>query len=736
MTPVAHQFDLGPRRNTGLELLCRAGAGLLLACLLALMAQACADSDPTSTSPGSGFERLRLPQIELDPDTREVSLAVGGLPVEAVIRYPIRVRNTGERELRLHGVELHYSAPTDEPAPSFVLNLPPEVSFEQGPYILRPTGEQGTAPEELILEVVLLHFDDEPRTARLVIESDSHLDPEIEIVFTTEEGFPVARVTPDPVDFGTLQGGDLARVPLTIINSGRAVLELSGFQMAGHQGFTLVDEVRERQWTLDSSTEAGVSFNTPHLIPAGESLSLTVEYEALTPERREAQLVLFTNTDENGGAITRRLLANSHSPRAEVEPTVIDFGRIAVGATGVRLVRLLSHGSAPLQVTELTLDQQADFGLDLSEVPGFGGAALPTESDPLIIEPNDFVDLRILFTPEAELLDQDGIAVAQSDTLTIASNSFERAHTVSLSGTGVISTCPEAHIHVLDGTEVSPQTVVRLRSDESYSSCGDIVDHAWSVEQPPGAGGTFLPSASFANPSFPCDAAGTYRFCLEVMDSCGLLSCEPACEEVVVIPDSELHLQLLWRTPNAPPPSPDRPRAGGDLDLHLLHPYARLSGSDLTGDGVPDGWFHQIYDCFWGNPQPEWGSFSPSTNDNPRLDRDDTSGPGPENINLPEPEDLSSLPPELVAQLGGAPVSYRAGVHYWNDHGFGASYATLRVFVRGEKVYESPEVRLMPLDMWDAVTIEWPSGRVDPVPGHSDGLLITPGYQNPAFVAP
>jgi hypothetical protein len=228
---------------------------------------------------------------------------------------------------------------------------------------------------------------------------------------------------------------------------------------------------------------------------------------------------------------------------------------------------------------------------------------------------------------------------------------------------------------------------------------------------------SFLPSATFDNPTFPCDAAGTYRFCLDVVDSCGVMSCEPACEEVVVEPDAALHLQLLWHTPNAPAPSPDRPRSGGDLDLHLLHPFARLSGLDLTGDGRPDGWFHETYDCFWGNPRPEWGSFAPLPDDNPRLDRDDTTGPGPENINLPQPEDLSQEPPELVAKLGGPPLAYRVGVHHWNDHGYGPAYATLRVFVRGVLVYESAETRLQPLDMWDAVTIEWPSGRVNDVRG-------------------
>ena len=41
-----------------------------------------------------------------------------------------------------------------------------------------------------------------------------------------------------------------------------------------------------------------------------------------------------------------------------------------------------------------------------------------------------------------------------------------------------------------------------------------------------------------------------------------------------------------------------------------------------------------LFDCFWFNAHPNWGSFDPSVDDDPGLDRDDTDGAGPENLFL------------------------------------------------------------------------------------------------------
>ena len=225
----------------------------------------------------------------------------------------------------------------------------------------------------------------------------------------------------------------------------------------------------------------------------------------------------------------------------------------------------------------------------------------------------------------------------------------------------------------------------------------------------------FLPFANYPNPQFEVNVAGQYTFSLTVEDETGAKSCEPATANVLVIPSQTIHIELLWDTPLDPDQTDEGPEAGSDLDLHFAHAYA--SGPDVDGDGEPEPWFDQPFDCFWFNPSPEWGSFTSGTEDNPSLDRDDEDGAGPENLNFNLPE---------------SGVTYTVGVHYWNDHGYGDSTATIRIYIGSEVTYEK-DLLMKEKDMWEVATIEWPSGEVTPI---GDGEYIIPDFINPFFYNP
>jgi hypothetical protein len=212
------------------------------------------------------------------------------------------------------------------------------------------------------------------------------------------------------------------------------------------------------------------------------------------------------------------------------------------------------------------------------------------------------------------------------------------------------------------------------------------------------------------------NVAGQYTFNLRVWDADGEQSCIDAEYIVQVNPDEAIHIELLWDTPNDPNQTDEGPEAGADLDLHFLHPFA--TGQDVDGDGVLDGWFDQPFDCFWFNAHPNWGSLDPMVDDDPGLDRDDTDGAGPENVNLNIPEEG---------------LTYRIGVHYWNDHGFGSSMATVRVYVYGELVFSASNVELVNHDLWEVATLEWLSGKVEPILGAGGTYKIIPNYQHPYF---
>ena len=93
-------------------------------------------------------------------------------------------------------------------------------------------------------------------------------------------------------------------------------------------------------------------------------------------------------------------------------------------------------------------------------------------------------------------------------------------------------------------------------------------------------------------------------------------------------------------------------------------------------------------------------------------------------MSLPEPEGTLTQP-----------QVYPLGVHSWNDHGFGHSFAIVRVYVCGALAaeYNQPHpqdpagmgVELKTLDMWYVGKINWPNALVG-----ATGPAVTTCYQS------
>jgi hypothetical protein len=229
-----------------------------------------------------------------------------------------------------------------------------------------------------------------------------------------------------------------------------------------------------------------------------------------------------------------------------------------------------------------------------------------------------------------------------------------------------------------------------------------------------------MPGSAYPNPSVQADLAGEYRFTLTVWDEAGVQSCVPWKETVQVKPDHKIYIELLWATPGDPDETDTGPGKGSDLDLHLTLPGKALGGPDIDGDGFGDPWFHSPFDCFWFSPNPDWGSFDPAINDNPTMLRTDSDGGGPEVIAFDLPAD----------------ETYRVGVHHWDDHGYGSSVATLRVWVDGVLSYDQGSVTLGQHGMWDAVELDGATATVTPVVTADGAAKVTPNYVNPFFFSP
>ena len=152
----------------------------------------------------------------------------------------------------------------------------------------------------------------------------------------------------------------------------------------------------------------------------------------------------------------------------------------------------------------------------------------------------------------------------------------------------------------------------------------------------------------------------------------------------------DISVELVWNTPGD---LDQTDRDGADMDLHFRHP-----------EGME--WFREAnpYDCYFGNPFPDWGQLG-RVDDNPSMDLDDTDGAGPERITLGTAQD--------AAEFG---AGYRIAVHYYRadaaglgplgDH-WGPSAATVRVYFSGVLAAEREQVLEETNDFWDVLDIFW-----------------------------
>ncbi len=353
--------------------------------------------------------------------------------------------------------------------------------------------------------------------------------------------------------------------------------------------------------------------------------------------------------------------------------------------------------------------------------------------------------------PPAELKDGSGNWLPYATTLTFSDDTVLPDKPVGLRCTGTASGCPTPVIAAGPAWTIAPQGGVTLVGSGSHALGGKkIAKYQWTLlKAPEGASNVgFHPAANLPSPKLgvkrkgkvngvladvvALDVAGDYQVRLVVTDDQGVVNCLPATETVHVIPEAAVFAELVWSTPADPTPDTG-PGMGADLDLHFAHPGAgnakkcasppaMCAGKpcpcqpDNDGDGAVDPWFHPLYDCFWNNPKPNWGSVDPLVDDDPSLDLDDTDGFGPETLHLNAP------------QYGS---HYAIGVHSWDAHDYGPSMARVRVWVGG-LLQAVVQRKLGECDLWWATAVAWPKG-VTPIAsdGKGDGKVVV-GYKSTA----
>ena len=534
----------------------------------------------------------------------------------------------------------------------------------------------------------------------MAIRTNITINSGSEFVFNVapESVSPKLVLSPPVLDFATVTANASVTKTVNVLNTGAADLVISRFVLGGSPGYAAT--IGGQTYNVDANSAAGIVLSAPITIASGNAEKVDVTYTAAGPDAAQGSLVFFSNDAGAPNGSEVKLYANLKGPCVKVNPSRVDFGAKLVGQVAEIQVELQSCGDVDLVVSDVALvdDGGGLFGLDKGRV-----GALP-----LTIAAGDSIFVPVTYLPtQVAQLEAGGGFATDNGKLRVTSNAYLAELDVDLSGFGTDGSCPTAKITVREGAEVLPQTVLHLSAAGSTANTGSVTGYQWTVVQPGGSVSTFSPSAFVAEPSFEANVVGEYIFRLKVFDSLGTESCSQAEYTVVVTSDDAIHVELLWRTPGdineTDEGSSPTFSAGSDVDLHFLHP-------DAYGR-----YFDYDYDCFWSNPTPEWGIFSPM--DNPRLDRDDTDGGGPENLNVNVPEQG---------------VRYQVGVHYWNDWGYGATFATVRIYIYGQLRDQWADVRLVNFDMWDTHYIDWPSTVVTRIT-RNGGAKITANYPVPGL---
>ena len=425
------------------------------------------------------------------------------------------------------------------------------------------------------------------------------------------------------------------------------------------------------------------------------------------------KVVLLSNDPAWPDGHEVELVGNKAVPCMVVNPEIFDFGVAKVGTEVVKSVELTSCGKKPLHISGVRFKEGTSpaFSIQSIEVGNTLGPDSPVE---LLM--GETWEVLVAYAPAApNPQSENGAYLSDKAVLVIENDSFDSEQEILVKGIALDGDYPVPVTTSTEPDKVAPQCTVHLFGEESYSPNGQVVEWHWSADTPLGETSQFIPSATFPNPIFETNVAGIYVFKLTVLDELGLESPLPATHEIVVLPCCfGFTVELTWETPGAPGVDDSGPGAMAAQDLHLLHPDA--AGEDIDADSVPDGWFDPLFDCFWFNPNPKsWGPGFCGLDDGPHLFEGGYGIQGHETIHY----------------CMAAPHLFRVGVHYWDDHGLGPSLATVRVYACDSLLWETADVELQPLDLWEVCTIGWSVGKVVPTTTDSGAPLIIPAVMPP-----
>lgn len=542
-----------------------------------------------------------------------------------------------------------------------------------------------------------------------------------------------STVAPTSVVFAKVEPNKQASQALMLSHAGNCLLQVS-FGLQGSDSF---------QVTVAGQTLTIFEPLTLTLQPK-QSLQLTVQFAPKDAVPHDATLHIKTAN----GNVDVPISANPAAPCLQVSPLTVDFSKVPLGKKAEALVKVSNCGAQDVALTAATLAGDPEFSLQASVlIACTGSGLLPSDKAPCVLPPNASQQMLVYFEGSTKT---PLLAMRNASLTFVAAGNLQQK--IVLLAQSTAAPCPKAVIKIDEADVVIPQTLLHANGAGSTAALGGIAKFLWTIKQPNGSLQALQPYTDATSLTLQANVVGDYEFCLEVTDQQGVVSCEKTCKKVTATPlqTEDIHVELLWDTPSDPNQYDTGAAKGADMDLHFAHQDA--NGNDYDCDGKGDPWFNEKFDAFWHNPKPKWGSQDPKAGDDATLDLIDADGAGPEDLNLP-----------TAGTNTQAPNVYALGVHYFNDHKYGKSFASIRVWYKGVLTYQLLKVPMDPLSLWYVGKITWPNvlngGSAPPMTvcyqsgdaclGNSDpknpkggkmwqktgDMCITPCYVNPQILA-
>jgi hypothetical protein len=213
-------------------------------------------------------------------------------------------------------------------------------------------------------------------------------DETSKVALTGYGGGPVINCTPLKLDFGNVNTGASATLPVVCTNMGRDVPGKPEWGLI----FTLV-ATDNPLFTVQSDPDAGDEGTFAQPLPALQSVQFDVTYAPAPSQNGEdlGTLTIQSNATDGTATLPPQIKLSGGGPcTLQLYPTSMDFGQVPVGSTASGGITLTNIGGLECLVSELALGSPCSSSFDLPNPPSAPQA---------IAADGGALSIRIDFTP-------------------------------------------------------------------------------------------------------------------------------------------------------------------------------------------------------------------------------------------------------------------------------------------------------------------------------------------------